>query len=182
MRVLGIDPAMRTGFCHGEPGGQPVYSLWQIPDHDNRAERLCALEDRVRFMLKGNGITHVFFDQPYIALFEDAKGEKTVDRRQLKLLLGYENAIEQACSREGVPCAAVAPISWRVEILKVSRVKGGRDEWKKRAIAWCVSRGWNIEQDDIAEACCVWEFGCRKKDVTVAINSTPLFDLMRPAL
>lgn len=175
-RILGIDPAGWTGLCHGEPGRKPVPSLFQAGASKIYGERFIALHDHLRRLIMANAVTHVFFEPPFL-------NHKKPDAKQISLLYGYQAHILSACSREKVKVYPVTSAEWRSHVLVDSpksapghlSADARRKWWKAQAIAYCNKRGMPVEDDDVAEAICLWRYGCAH--TTGDFHSgTPLFE------
>lgn len=179
MRVLAVDPGANSGLCHGEVGGQPVFSNLRLPAVEEYGDRYNVLEDGLRSMIKGNAITDVFYETPYVS-------ERFMSVTQIELLYGYKATIRKACSREGIRAVGVVAAQWRKRAFDSAQPPKGlsyekrRKWWKAEAIKRCIYNGWNIASDDVAEATLLWEYACGTLDVNVAVQSTPLFALVKP--
>lgn len=185
-RILAIDPGMSAGICFGELGTKdPKFSPLILPGI-HYGGRFATMLDRLMFLIKGNGITHVFHEMPFVNLHPRPakKGGKdfTVNVQQLHLGFGYKAIIETACHKCDISePVGVTSMQWRSPLFDKAKPPQGMNEaqrrkwWKSKAIERCVEKGFNISSDDIAEAVCLWEYGCGTLDVNIAVQSTPLF-------
>lgn len=178
LRVLAVDPGATSGICHGEPGKAPVYSLLRLPSVPEYGDRFNVLEDKLREFIIGNGVTHVYYETPFVS-------ERFMSIAQIELLYGYKATIRKAGAREGIRSVPVVASQWRSVAFNRARPPKGLDYerrrkwWKAEAIKRCVRNGWNIESDDVAEATLLWEYACGDLVPEVAVESTPLFSRVR---
>lgn len=178
IRVLTVDPGATSGICHGEPGKAPVYSLLRLPSVEEYGDRYNVLEDKLREFIIGNGVTHLYYEAPFVS-------ERFMSVKQIELLYGYKATIRKAGAREGIKGVPVVAAQWRKVAFNSAQPPKGLDYdkrrkwWKSEAIKRCIRNGWNIESDDVAEAALLWEYACGDLVPDVAIESTPLFSKIR---
>lgn len=177
MRVLGIDLGGEMGMCHGEPGGAAFPSLRRLSRLATHGARYAAQYDHLRRLIVGNAVTHVFFEAPFV-------NASAMSRDQISMLFGYEAVIKHACAREAVVLNAVVVGAWRAVIFpgvsppkELKARKGAtRQWWKAKAVAYVQERGFDIESEDVAEAICIWRYGCGQISAEADLQTSPLFD------
>jgi crossover junction endodeoxyribonuclease RuvC len=176
-RILALDQSAFTGFCHGEPGGQPIQGCFRLASK-LMSERANVLEDFVIDLVKGSGITAVYFEQPIIP--------KNTSFVTLAPLIGYAVIIAKAARRLSVPSYPVHQQSWRSEFgvptqapRKIKSLEDRRKWVKAATIERCRKLGYDPKDDNAADAIGIWSVACSR--ILKQVNE-PTFDLFASEL
>lgn len=145
MRVLGLDLATNTGFAIGDLGGVPRFGGHRLPSTgDDLGRFLAAFEDWLLDTIRRDVPDRVFFEAPILS-------QSTMTARKLMCLAGET---ERICHRERLPVKEVV-IS---QAKKFITGHGYAD--KQMVVEAAHARGWKVANDNEADACAIWLFGC----------------------
>lgn len=176
-RILALDQSAYTGFCHGEPGGIPIHGCFRLTAK-LMSDRANVLEDFVIDLVKGSGITAVYFEQPIIP--------KNTSFVTLAPLIGYAVIIAKAARRLSVPAYPVHQQSWRSEFgvptqapRQIKSVEDRRKWVKAATIERCRKLGLDPKDDNAADAIGIWSVACGR--ILKKVNE-PTFDLFSSEL
>ena len=166
MIIVGFDQAVvGIGWAHGEPGSVPTRGWQELPDYGNNTARLgkYVRQWAIQF-LKSIGAERVYFEQ----ITARKHGfDMQVFRKQCKVA----DAIETSAEMIGLEDHAYEVMigDWRREFHhgispQKHPVLSATELWKDMAIKECAARNWWTENHNIAEACGIWDFGCKCED------------------
>lgn len=165
MIIVGMDQAPRgIGFAHGPPGSVPVRGWAELPDYGDNTARLsgCVFDWATAF-LKSVGAEAVYFEQILVRKF--GLHMPTL-YKQFAVVAGIEFAARQLGLHDY--CYQVMVADWRTEFYAGARPSKNCDElstaWKDMAVAECARRNWYTDNHNIAEACGLWDYGCKCAD------------------
>lgn len=156
MIILALDLATNTGFAFGKPDASPEFGSNVLPSTG---------DDVGRFLLAHEEFMHNLIDQaqPDLLLFEspvfypktgaDGKLVVTQSKASLRKLYGLAGITEMVALKRKVDCGEVD----NQKAKKVFTGAGGKKG--DRIIGECHSRGWLVNNEDEADACCVWFYG-----------------------
>lgn len=170
--VLALDLATSTGWARGEPGGKPAFgSLRFGKPGTSRPVIYRAFREWLSVELTDR-ITRVVFESSATQLMG---GRTTIET--VKLLIGLTEHLEEFCHQ-------------RVEV-REARTSDVRHHFigsnPKRAIAKpammqkCRDFGWDVANDDEADALGLWDYQCSILRPDLAHRRTPLFQKRREA-
>jgi Holliday junction resolvasome RuvABC endonuclease subunit len=145
MRVLGLDLATNIGFAIGELGGDPIFGGHRLPDTGADLGRfLIAFEDWLVAVLDREAPARVFFEAPILS-------QSTMTARKLMCLAGET---ERICVRRGLPV-------FEVVISQAKKFIAGHGYADKQMVVEAArARGWKVTNDNEADACAIWLYGC----------------------
>lgn len=170
--ILALDLATITGYATGCPGQSPRFGSVRFGKPGTARDQ----SYRMFRMWVDETLTSL---EPDLVVFESAAittafgGKTTVET--IKRLIGYCEHLEEMCYR-------------RVELREanVSQVRGyfigtthvKRDAAKVLTKQKCRDYGWDVEEDNAADACALWAYqvSCLRPDL--ASKMTPLFSRM----
>jgi len=163
VRILAIDPGRSLGYCHGEPGGKPIFGSLRLTAKF-KSQRDLALLNLIVDLIRGNAITDVYVEKPVMS-------SATMSFDALVTLYGYATVVGLASAMTGASCAFIPIQTWRGQIgaptSAPKQVKGtdARRKWLKAAIMQHIARVFGIETDDdnAAEAVGIWLAMCDRK-------------------
>lgn len=145
MMILALDLSTHTGWAAGPLGGRPSFGTHHLPKTgDDIGRMLVAYEDWLRAMVADVRPTHVFFEAPILS-------QRTMTARKL---MGLASETERLCHRLGLPVREV-----NLMTVKKRFTGSGRAE-KARMIEEARRRGWDVKDDNQADALAIWDFGC----------------------
>lgn len=165
MIILGLDQAPRgIGFAFGEPGSVPRVGLHELPNYGDNTARLGeAVYEWLKEFAPLCGAARIYFEQ----IISRRKGfDYQVFYKQATVGCNIEIAAAHLGLRDHVFEVNIA--DWRREFYAGARPPKGCDElsavWKEMAMKECARRGWWTDNHNIAEACGIWDFGCKSSD------------------
>lgn len=165
MVIAGLDQAPKgIGFAYGEPGSVPVRGWHELPDYGSNTARLRrAVREWALQFLKSIGADRVFFEQVLVRKF--GLHMPTL-HKQFAVVGGIETAAEMLHLEDD--CYEVMIADWRTEFHAGSRPPKNCDEesavWKDMALKECARRNWWTDDHNAAEACGIWDYGCKFAD------------------
>lgn len=183
MIILGLDQAPRgIGWAHGEPGTVPMRGYKTNPETGENEGHLSGdVFDWTKNFARSVGANAIYFEQIIVRKFG-------LDVRVLHRQFAVAQAIVLAAREIGLVnhIYDVDVADWRNEVYagarapratKAQREAGLRietDAWKNMSLVECARRGWLITEilpgtadqpnHNVAEACLLWEYGCRHAD------------------
>lgn len=174
MIIAGFDQAVRRiGWCYGEPGTTPTRGLKDLPDFGDNTQRLGRyVRDWAKNFLKGIGAERAYVEN----IFVRKHGfNMPVFMKQARVLLTLEDAAELAGLDADLGFWVVDISDWRREEYAGSRPTKGQgsesEAWKDMALAECLRRNWLVDDHNVAEACLIWDYGCRHADTVYRTRS-----------
>lgn len=175
--VLALDQSpTNTGWALGKPMEvKPAYGLFALPTWgDNEGQRLCDFEDWLRTKIKSAGVTHLFYESPVDVRFKSF--DITIKQGAQ---IGKIWATAWRCGQ--VPVAQVAVDSWRSRFLGTTKAPPGlkgdnaRQALKQMALKACAMRDWLVDDDNVAEALGILDFGLSTLSQRHAGHRDPIF-------
>jgi hypothetical protein len=151
--VLSLDLSRNTGWAYGTadrklPG---AWGCWALPQR-TLGERLNAFRSVFVECLLEYGPTLVFKEAPLAHFTDDPLH---VVRQQY----GLDAYVEGECAELGIRCAEQEASTIREEVL--GRGQFPKGTVKAVVIRWAQQQGINTRNDNVADACCGWEFAVR---------------------
>lgn len=165
MIILGFDQAPRgIGFAHGEPGSVPTRGWYELPNFGDNTARLGeAVYDWVKIFAAEVRAGRIYFEQ---IISRRTGFDYQTFYKQATVGCNIEIAAAHIGLRDHVFEINIA--DWRREFYAGARPPKGCDElsnaWKEMAVKECARRGWWTDNHNAAEACGIWDFGCKNAD------------------
>lgn len=167
MIVCGLDQSPRgIGWAVGEPGSVPLRGYVENPNYGDNTARLGVYVFRwaVAFFTE-HQVARIFYEQ--IIARRNGFNAPTF-HKQARVVGGIELAAAELGMADHAYEVLIA--DWRREFHHgLSPAKGRGDEseaWKALALKECAARNWWTEDHNVAEACGIWDFGCKCEDPT----------------
>ena len=161
--VWGLDVSKRrTGLAFGAAGETPKLVSIAAREDDETARVGVRLFVYLRDLLKVARPDFIFYERMLehgFAATIDAHGEIKQRKGIIAAmdLARLTHTVELIAGLASIPVRNVAPSTARKEFLGDGRLD--RKTAKRRAIAMCKLLGWNAENDDEADAACIWHWG-----------------------
>lgn len=151
MNILTLDLATSTGWAFGSPGAVPSFGTHVLPSTGANVGRFLASHaDWMRSIISENEINHVCFEAPILP-----KKTQIVTLRKLYSLAGLT---ELMCHRHGIDCT-------EADNSKVKKYFAGKSYAKKpEMIAAAKDRGFDVRNDDEADAIAIWIYTVNRFD------------------
>lgn len=180
--VLAIDQSMTaSGWAHLQHGQKvPTWGLRTCAAWgDDEGRHLWEFLEWLGEKMTALQVTHLFLENTFIPNHNEGLTMKIAQYG----LIGMASTAAFLCGRRGQPVefAVVTPGQWRATFLGSSEppkglVKGQRRTWlKDKAVRACLERGWNVEDNNVADALGILAFGCSAIDPAFATTQGPLF-------
>ena len=181
--VLGVDQSpTSTGWAHlAKDGTRPIWGMKKLDSWtDNEGERLWEWMNWLGDLCRKKQVTHLFLENTFAP--EDHHETLTNKIGQYGLI-GMGDMVRFLLGTEGQHIAfrLVASGQWRPVFIGTERAPKFvaarlRRQWlKDRAVAACLERGWVVENDNMADALGIMNFGCMTIDPVYATRQGPLF-------
>ena len=165
MIVVGFDQAVKgIGWAWGEPGSVPSRGWQELPDYASNTARLgkYVREWTITF-LKSIGAERVYFEQ---VIKRNIGFHMPTLQKQLKVQGMIETAAEMVGLEDDAYEVMIA--DWRTQFHHGMRPPKNSDSesdaWKMMALKECAARGWWTDDHNVAEACGIWDYGCKCAD------------------
>jgi Holliday junction resolvasome RuvABC endonuclease subunit len=175
--VLALDQSARnTGWAHMVKDQAPTWGLFQMGAwEDQEGERLLAFEKWFDDLLAELKPSHCFIEKP----FELGRYNSNLTEQLARY--GIVAIIAMACSYHKIELATVTNPQWRAKFLGAEEPPKGLVEHQRRA--WlkdkskkaCLERGWLIDNDNVADALGILNFGVMTLDPIYSIRQGPLW-------
>jgi len=172
MLIVGFDQAPSgIGYAYGEPGSRPTFGWHENPDYgDNTARLGKSVREWVLAFCKSVGAEQVFFEQIIVRKFG-------LHMPTLFKQMTVSCTIEIAAEMIGLQddCYQVLISDWRTEFYAGLRPPKNSDSesavWKDMALKECARRNWFTDNHNAAEACGIWDYGCKVSDKAYRLRS-----------
>ena len=180
--VLGIDQSMTsTGWAHYRFGDKlPTWGLHTMPHWGEREgkygwEWYKWLGGKIMELQ----VTHLYLENTFNPNHDEALTEKLAQYGQILLADMAVTLIAESLDAE-IDFRLVTVQQWRDEFIggkpPPGLVKHQRRKWlKDKSVEACVARGWMVENDNVADALGIMNFGCCIIDPNYAVRQGPLF-------
>ncbi len=155
--ILALDLATNTGWAEGDPdraeAGPHFGSLRLAPEGSDQAAIFGGLIKFLGQRLEAFRPRTVVFEAP--ELYRLKSGKAT--RRTIEVLFGLPAVASGVCSRYSIhDLQEATPNDVRGFFIGDRKLK--REHAKAAVLAECRRRGWNVANDDEADACAMWAF------------------------
>lgn len=184
MSVAGFDEAPSgIGWAKGSPGSAPERGYKELPWFGNNNLRLGRyVRDWTLGFIKANGIRNIYLENIIARATRVRKNgrwqpnyDHNIFLKQATVLTAIVTAADLAGLDLDEGCYVVDVNDWREEFYAGARPTKGMgpasDTWKEMAVAECARRGWYIVETlhgaanhNVAEACAIWDYGCKHVD------------------
>ena len=169
MIVLAFDIAKQCGWCCGEVGQKiPLFHSYRFASRTASHEAIFG--DAITWfavMLRTHKPDRIVYEEPL--QFRGRASRKGND----EILYGLPAIMQGVAHLRGiydVRCAATREVR---NFFLGSNPK--RDVAKKATVHRCKLLGWNVPDDNAADACALWLYSCSFLDPKQSIRPTPLF-------
>lgn len=144
-RILALDLATSTGWCHGEPGTKPQLGSVRFAPDGTIAARGCALLDWMS--------DHSAFFDPWLIVYEaPLKHDRQSSQQSARTAFGLSMAVEMFCHRQGLRC-----MEGNVQMAR-NAVLGRGHHGKQSAWEACRHFGLNPPDLDASDAWVIWRY------------------------
>lgn len=171
--ILALDLATQYGWAEGEPDGTPRFGSARLAREGAEQEdifagaireiggRIAAFPPRV-----------MVFEEPELFRLRDGKATK----RTIEVLFGLPAVVQGVARRFGVPTIYKAT-TYDIRKHFIGQGRLQRSKAKIAVIEECHRRGWEVRNDDEADACALWSYTCAVVAPQLRVNGpgTPLF-------
>jgi len=165
--ILGIDPAIATGFALGYLGGTPQLKTIRLRG-DTVEERFGCASKYMHTLFEQFQITAVAIEEPPFIF-----GTTTHDTT--KTLLGLYAIYTGATRARGIKLLPVTPSTWRKHFLGAGNGKLPRAAAKAAAIEQCRRLKWDATDDNAADAAGIFAWAESQLSPQLAHQTGPLF-------
>lgn len=170
MQLLSLDLATRLGFAHGDSvtADKPVAGWHQLPATGEDIGRFAlAYHDWLRAIVADVRPDMIVFEEP----MPDQAG-RTPITTSLKLK-GLCWHTEFYCKVKGIRCAQVHASTWKKAFTGSARASKSQKPYP--VVTSCRQRGWDIIDDNAADAAGIWYHACTLVSAEAAVRHDPLF-------
>lgn len=175
--ILAIDLATKTGWCRGAVGETPEFGSMNFGWSKTKVREASSSDDV--FASAIDWMSELLDPLPDILILESMlppEAMKNKTSRQVRdRLAGLHGIIRGVARRKGVgeiTEAAVGDV--RAHFINARNLK--RDNAKQTTIDRCQSLGWDVANDNEADACALWSYACALIDPVTALSVVPLFN------
>ncbi|SRR5580765_2245828 len=174
--VLAIDLATRTGWCRGVVGcGKPEFGAINF---GIKNKKMPGCGDEV-FAVAMDWMSDLVDPLPDVVILESMlppEAMKNKTSRQVRdRLAGLHGVIRAVAKRRGVSEISEAAVG-DVRAHFIGERNLPRDEAKRSVIDRCQALGWDVANDNEADACALWSYACALIDPKTALSVVPLFN------
>ena len=173
--ILAIDLATRTGWCRGHVGEFPEFGSVNF----GKTGKVINCSDAVFASAMAWMSDLIADDVPDVVIIESLlppEAMKNRTSRQVRdRLAGLHGVIRAVARWRGVGEIAEASVG-QVRAHFIGTRSLGRDQAKKAVVARCHRLGWDVDNDNEADACALWSYACALADPHLALQLVPLFN------
>lgn len=175
MTVLALDLATITGWAYGEPGSVPVHGTKRFAAPGASHEAIFANAMHwTKGLLADKHVTTVVWEAPMVTTF--ARGNTTSNTTTV--LYGLPAVIGAVVYSAGIYDIRKAETKLVRNYFIGSNPK--RAKAKSLVMQMCRANGWEVADDNEADALATWDYMCALLEPKLAMRPTPLFGQMRP--
>lgn len=170
-RVLSIDPSSFVGWAFGTPGATPVWGSRKFDGKSTGA--VCGLfRHWINQRCYELRPTVICLEAPYVP---HARSKIPMNPMTLRRLLGMVATIEAVAWELRIPCREATTLEIARFFIGTQRLK--RDEKKLRTIEMCQRYGWDVSNDNEADALALWHLAefTYSPEIAARRGSGPLF-------
>jgi crossover junction endodeoxyribonuclease RuvC len=149
--VLALDLSTKTGWCVGAPGSKPAFGRWLLGSSSaTPAAPWCGLLDCLADAVVVHRPTRIDVEAPL-----PATSQKSQDIA--RLLIGLADMAQIFCFRRELPHAEHNAATVRRVVLGAGHGRAPKSE----IIGWCRARGFDVIDDNAADAIVLWHYVTR---------------------
>lgn len=173
--VLALDLSSSVGWAYGSATDDaPLFGVWHLPKDGGEGGRYAAFENELISFHDLAEPAYCILEAPLS--FQALLGVSTMKVMQQQY--GLRAFAFAESWRRSVPCSEVSSDIVRDAVLGQSRFKKGKV--KAEVMAYCRERGWQVPDDNAADACMVWTWYTDRTNGTRPAAG-PLFRARGPA-
>lgn len=170
MKVLALDLATKTGWAVGCLNDVPRFgSLRFAREGHSMAAHFAGCAQWLNDMVAVETPRLVVFESPLPTSF--TFGRTTADTG--RWLIGLTAIVEATLYGRGFDVREASVTDVRRFFLGTNNFK--RDDAKLATKRRCIELGWQVGDDNAADACALWLYQCSLLDPRIAVRHTPLF-------
>jgi hypothetical protein len=169
--ILGLDQApIGIAYAYGEPASAPTFGYFKLNDYGD-ATALLGEEVDLWFQTfaKSIGAEEIFFEQ----VLPNRGWNTTTVSKQYTVACNLETGARHIGLKHNIRQVKIR--SWRTEFYAGMRPPRNADDesaiWKDMAVKECARRNWFTSDHNVAEACGIWDFGCKCADKAYRLSS-----------
>lgn len=167
MNVLALDLASVSGWAVGEPGGTPLHGSIKFGGTSSHEATFAKAFRWMNTMLVEHAPTLVVWEAPLPTSF------KTSNVNTTTLLYGLPAVIGAATYlRGGYDCRKADTAAVRHHFIGCNPK---RAKAKPMVVRQCFAMGWEVADDNEADALATWHYMCALLEPKLALAPTPLF-------
>ena len=168
MKIAALDLAASTGIAIGEPGAAPTFWTERLGDPDHRGMALMRI---VAGLIRERGVEGIAIEAPILAMGPKASADT------LRSLVGLYAVADAAARYCGVKPVSADVRTVRKHFLGYS--PKGRQEAKDAVKNRCRALGWDVRDDNQADACALLDWRLAQLSPAHAVRTTALFQERR---
>lgn len=153
-RILALDLASVTGWACGEPGGEPTHGYIRFASLGSSHEAIFAAACRWMIAKMEEGPTIVVFESPLATSFKRGKTNASTTA----LLWGLPAVVGAVAYMSG--CYNIRKADTRDVRLHFIGGNHKRAKAKALTVRNCQLMGWNVTDDNEADALAIWHYTC----------------------
>jgi hypothetical protein len=168
--ILALDLASTTGWAVGEPGSEPEHGSLRFASAGASHEAIFARAATwTKMMLAGKDIRTVVWEAPMPTSF--SRGKSNVNTTTLLYgLPAVIGAVVYNCGIYDIRKADTKDVRNHFIGCNPKRAKA-----KPMVIRQCQAQGWQVSDDNEADALATWHYMCSLIEPKLAMRPTPLF-------
>lgn len=180
MRLLYLDLATVTGWAVGDVTDHPAFGSIRLPKTGrNLGQYGNAFEDWLCDKIAKEKPTHVGFESPFLGA--------GLNLNTTRKLTGLCFVTEMACEREGIGVSETNYSKVRVYALgdrKLPKLpaKERKIEWKKRMVQAAQFRGYDVHDDNEADAVLGWEYTAKTRFPNDTAHLLSFHEMQQPEM
>jgi crossover junction endodeoxyribonuclease RuvC len=165
--ILALDIASRLGWARGRVGDAPTFGTVNFGTTDTvfAAAMMWILDT-------------IALDPPDAVIIEKMLPPQAMtgetSRAVRDRLAGLQGIMRGVAALRGIPVSEATVVQIRAHFIGDSSLR--RKAAKTAVIERCRALGWNVQNDNEADACAAWSCACGRIDPAHALTVTPLFN------
>lgn len=161
--IVAIDPATTTGWACGVVGSNPPQLKFGTRNFGGSDVPRGIVFSQFRYWLVSGCMklkpSLIVFETPYVprhSVGPQRPGIPMMNPDTLRRLLWFAGEIEAVAAELGIECREVTPAAVGKFFTGKARWPGGRIEKKRRTMDMCRAYGWEVTNDNEADALAMW--------------------------
>lgn len=179
---MAIDGGSKSAVAFATPGAlKPRFLVYELPTHLGMGRFCRAMAEELEPFIREHGITDCAVEAPIIVPHKHTDAQpcpacgqykRKINGFEVDKAFGVVHAVEMACDMAGI--RAARRIARSTVVLHIAGTgRGTRKQFKTYCLLGCQRKGWNLTDEDCADAGATLDYFCHDEKIKVGWNTQP---------